>query len=319
MYLQMPLDERDSQRSTGSHAFKAGVVLIGGCCLVFLGIVAISSTSSSVDESSNLFGLAASSRLTRKPSSMPPQMIANQLPGASPWKELALAGLEASSRCGRDVSMNGANPVKTVLASMDSKSRDVVAAAEQAAVSKMEDLQAGQTGPMGFFDPLGLSTNLPEGKILFYREAELKHGRVCMLASLGFLVGENFHPLFGGTIDVPSYVAFQATPLQTFWVAVAAAVALPEVLYSIPTFAKPSDEGAYKDQDTWTIRADGRVPGDLGYDPLGLKPQDPEEFLKMQNKELNNGRLAMIGIAGMIAQELVSGEKISATFDSLAR
>ena len=37
-----------------------------------------------------------------------------------------------------------------------------------------------------------------------------------MLASLGFLVGENFHPLFGGDIDVPSYIAFQATPLQAF-------------------------------------------------------------------------------------------------------
>merc|ERR1711904_656024 len=33
---------------------------------------------------------------------------------------------------------------------------------------------------------------------------------------LGFLVGENFHPLFGGDIDVPAYLAFQQTPLQTF-------------------------------------------------------------------------------------------------------
>ena len=36
----------------------------------------------------------------------------------------------------------------------------------------------------------------------FYREVELKHGRVAMLASLGFLVGEQFHPLFGGDINV---------------------------------------------------------------------------------------------------------------------
>merc|ERR1719498_556043 len=78
----------------------------------------------------------------------------------------------------------------------------------------------GVTGPLGFFDPLGFSADASEGKIKFYREVELKHGRVGMLASLGFLVGENFHPLFGGDIDVPSYLAFQQTPLQTFWPAV---------------------------------------------------------------------------------------------------
>ena len=30
----------------------------------------------------------------------------------------------------------------------------------------------------------------------------------------------------------------------------------------------------------------------------------------MQTKELQNGRLAMLGIAGMVAQELVTGAKI---------
>merc|ERR1719387_2252293 len=72
---------------------------------------------------------------------------------------------------------------------------------------------AGIAGPLGYFDPLGFSTgDVSEGKIRFFREAELKHGRVAMLASLGFFVAEGFHPLFGGQIDVPSYVAFQQTP-----------------------------------------------------------------------------------------------------------
>ena len=48
------------------------------------------------------------------------------------------------------------------------------------------------------------------------------------------------------------------------------------------------------------------VPGDLGFDPLGLKPKNEEELNVMKTKELNNGRLAMIGIAGMLVQELVS-------------
>merc|ERR1719506_2412552 len=68
----------------------------------------------------------------------------------------------------------------------------------------------GVTAPLGFFDPMGFCSaeDITEGKIKFYREVELKHGRVGMLAALGFLVGENFHPLFGGDIDVPAYLAF---------------------------------------------------------------------------------------------------------------
>merc|ERR1712157_468126 len=168
---------------------------------------------------------------------------------------------------------------------------------------KAQDL-AGITPPMGFFDPLGFSTDISTGKLLFYREVELKHGRLGMLAALGILVGENFHPLFGGNIDVPAYVAFQETPLEKFWVAVAIAIAIPE-LQSIKTYKEPVGDGS----DYWTMKED-RVPGDLGFDPLGLKPTDPAAFLELQNKEILNGRLAMISTAGMIAQELVTKQKI---------
>merc|ERR1719261_1154787 len=125
----------------------------------------------------------------------------------------------------------------------------------------------GALPPLGFFDPLGFTTDCSEGKLLFYREVELKHGRVCMLAALGILVGENFHPLFGGNIDAPAYVAFQQTPLQFFWPLVVSAIAIPEVL----TFSKfdTSDTGKL-----WVLKEDA-VPGDLGWDPLGLKPTDP--------------------------------------------
>jgi light-harvesting complex I chlorophyll a/b binding protein 1 len=64
-----------------------------------------------------------------------------------------------------------------------------------------------------------------------------------------------------------------------------------------------------KTGSTWEIRAD-HEPGDLGFDPLGLKPTDPAELKEMQTKELNNGRLAMIAAAGMIAQELATGNKL---------
>ena len=155
----------------------------------------------------------------------------------------------------------------------------------------------GVTEPLGFFDPWGLSENKSEGEILFYREAELKHGRVAMLAALGFPIGEMYHPLYGGEIDVPSYVAFQETPLQAFWPLLFFVIG-PFELYSVFSLKEP-----------FTIRADYES-GDLGFDPLGLKPEDEEEFREMQTKELNNGRLAMIAIAGQVIQELVTQQKL---------
>merc|ERR1712118_340649 len=148
----------------------------------------------------------------------------------------------------------------------------------------------------GFFDPLGFcSGDVTEGKIRFYREVELKHCRVAMLAALGFPVAEQFHQLFGGDIDVPSFTAFQASPLETFWPVVVIAIAIPEI-YSVFTFRDPATED--------------HVAGDFGFDPLGLKPTDPAELVEMQNKEVNNGRLAMLAIAGMVVQEAVTGGKL---------
>merc|ERR1711904_505744 len=177
-------------------------------------------------------------------------------------------------------------------------------------VKAKESVLAGITAPLGFFDPLGFSTTVTGGKLLFYREVELKHGRVAMLASLGILVGEKFHPLFVpalctscGDLDVPAAFAFQQTPLQNFWPAVVAAIAIPEI-FSVFTFQNPIEGGRM-----WEMKQD-HVPGDLGFDPLGLKPKDPKMFKEMQSKEINNGRLAMIAAAGMVAQEIATGEKL---------
>mmetsp|Transcript_28232 Transcript_28232/g.52987 ORF Transcript_28232/g.52987 Transcript_28232/m.52987 type:complete len:233 (-) Transcript_28232:101-799(-) len=177
-------------------------------------------------------------------------------------------------------------------------------AATEEPVEKPFDIRdmAGVSAPLGFFDPFGYSIGISEGKARFYREVEVKHGRVAMLAALGFLVGEQFHPLFGGDIDVPSYLAFQQTPLQTFWPAVVVAISILEV-FSVFTFVSPAGG------EPWAIRSD-HEPGNLGFDPLGLKPAGAEELKEMQTKELNNGRLAMLAAAGMIAQEFVSGKKL---------
>ena len=55
---------------------------------------------------------------------------------------------------------------------------------------------------------------------------------------------------------------------------------------------------------------DDYSPGDIGFDPLGLKPSDPEELKVLATKELQNGRLAMLAAAGFLAQELSDGKGI---------
>ena len=51
------------------------------------------------------------------------------------------------------------------------------------------------TGQQYDFDPWGFTAGKTELEINRLREAELTHGRVSMLASLGFIVQEKFHPL----------------------------------------------------------------------------------------------------------------------------
>merc|ERR1712146_252803 len=69
------------------------------------------------------------------------------------------------------------------------------------------------------------------------------------------------------------------------------------------------------------IRSKGEpmMTGDFGFDPLGLKPKDPAALKTMQNKELNNGRLAILAASGLIAQELATGKAVFLKADGLDR
>jgi hypothetical protein len=60
------------------------------------------------------------------------------------------------------------------------------------------DLIPGALDHVGLFDPLGFSDKADEATLKRYREAELTHGRVPMLAAVGFLVGE--------AVEVPSFL-----------------------------------------------------------------------------------------------------------------
>jgi len=230
---------------------------------------------------------------------------------SSPMQRLALTQLAAT----RDPSMRA--QVREVFSEVDPATQDkvrrvskeVIARAE-ASADPVEDRSGiiafesaenrakmpGQTGPLGFWDPLKFaegSVNLPEGRLYFYREAELKNGRISMLAVLGLLLTDagGFHPFYEGATPYTSPVLSHFTPemAKNFWPSLAIACGLAE-LFSYPDKSK--------------------APGDLGFDPLGLKPTDEKEFMVLQNKELNNGRLAMMAYAGIIGKELLTGVKV---------
>jgi hypothetical protein len=158
----------------------------------------------------------------------------------------------------------------------------------------------GSIAPFGEFDPLGFAKDASVEDIKRLREAEITHGRVGMIAALGFLVGENFHPLWGGVISGPanSHLAQIQNVAPFFIVGLTGAIGAVELTRASTGWVNPTEAA-------WTLQ-DDYYPGDIGFDPLGLKPTDPEEYATMQTKELNNGRLGMLAAAGMIAQELVT-------------
>ena len=64
-----------------------------------------------------------------------------------------------------------------------------------------------------------------------------------------------------------------------------------------------------KDAPKWTLR-ENYSPGNLAFDPLGMAGATEAEKLEMREKELANGRLAMIAVMGFMTQEIVSGSAI---------
>jgi len=174
----------------------------------------------------------------------------------------------------------------------------------------------GALSPMGEFDPLNFLEDLPIQEIKRYREAEVTHGRVSMLATLGYLVAEKFHPLFNGTVSGPANTHLaQVQEIAPFFFAwLVTAIATAEIGRANVGWEEPVKaikKNVNVEGKTWLSKLrDNYYPGDVGFDPLGLKPTDPEEFAEMQTKELQNGRLAMLGAIGMIVQEQVTGSPL---------
>ncbi|OLQ06569.1 Fucoxanthin-chlorophyll a-c binding protein A, chloroplastic [Symbiodinium microadriaticum] len=142
--------------------------------------------------------------------------------------------------------------------------------------------QIGAMDPLGFFDPAGFSKKGDEDGFRTLRAAEIKHGRVAMMAALGAVV--QHYVKFPGFDSVPSGLAASITAPGSYgFVALFAVAGILEL-------------GA------WTESPD-KEPGNFG-DPAGLNQYTQE----MREREINNGRFAMFAAIGIIAAELYTGK-----------
>merc|ERR1719469_791703 len=137
----------------------------------------------------------------------------------------------------------------------------------------------GALSPLGDFDPAGFTKDLSVQEIKRYREAEVTHGRVSMLAVLGYLVGENFHPLFNGAVIGPANTHLaQVQEIAPFFFAFLTTTILSAELSRATTGWVQPDKAMQSNRDNEVDGAFGALlrkdyyPGDVGFDPLGLKP-----------------------------------------------
>merc|ERR1719163_1791147 len=188
----------------------------------------------------------------------------------------------------------------------------------------LEGLAKQQNPVLGYYDPLGLA-NLDlwgqgeEASIAWLRHAEIKHGRIAMAGFVGYIAAANYE----NTGMAP----------WTMYPPLASGLSAPEVWDALPFLAKLQIIGAigvfeHISEDKNFLAADGKkhymrggTPGYMPtfkanvhpcplnlWDPFGFtKRLTPAEKEKKLIAEVNNGRLAMIGLFGFISAGSVPG------------
>jgi len=157
----------------------------------------------------------------------------------------------------------------------------------------------GDQAPLGFWDPLGFTKDGDIAKFKKRREVEIKHGRVCMFATIGYIVPE--YVKLPGYLspsedlkfeDVPNGLGAISKVPAAGWAQIIAFIGFIELSYNKPC-AEPGNYGK----------------GFLGLGSVGLSQsiKNPDARAKKLAAELANGRLAMMAIIGMFFQDGLTG------------
>merc|ERR1712224_292910 len=154
--------------------------------------------------------------------------------------------------------------------------------------------ELGVQEPTGFWDPLGFTADGDVASFKRRRSVELKHGRICMLATWGYITPEITGKLPGYLSpsaglkfeDIPNGLAAISKVPTVGWAQIAAYFGFCEF------------SGGFEDYKSGT-------PGDYGWKVL--TSDDPAEKTKKLSAEIANGRLAMVAIIGMFFQDGLTG------------
>ena len=163
-------------------------------------------------------------------------------------------------------------------------------------MDRVKPVLVGSTKPIENFDPFNLGET--EERFQYFREAELKHGRLAMVSGLSI-------PLIEKMTHTPAIHEFDKLPehVQSLIISSMFVSEFSSMIYGWKNpFIKENDKNYY-----FKLNEDYQ-PGDYGFSLV--EDLTDEKSITLLNKELNNGRLAMIGSLGVIVQELITNKPI---------
>eukprot|EP01035_Chromulina_nebulosa_P019978 gene19978-25947_t len=155
------------------------------------------------------------------------------------------------------------------------------------------------------FDPIGFSEYFD---IKFLREAELKHGRVSMLATVGWLVQQA-----GVHLPSPNGLYDVANPIDAFFHVGASPIL--QIFAGIGALESINHNGKLSILDMF--EGSDREPGQFSLPIYGaslLKGKTEAQINDIKLKEIKNGRLAMFAIGGLVHHTIVQGTETFGTF-----
>ena len=165
-------------------------------------------------------------------------------------------------------------------------------AASTTALNAFEN-ELGAQPPLGFFDPLGLVADGDQEKFDRLRGVEIKHGRICMLGVVGYLVNK-------AGIYLPGDISTDGTKFSDLGSGWDASFSTPVAgALQVLAFCGALELAGWK-------QAEGSYPGDFSGSafPVGfLGSPSEEEQLDLRAKELNQGRAAQMGMLALMVHD----------------
>jgi hypothetical protein len=153
--------------------------------------------------------------------------------------------------------------------------------------------ELGAQDPLGFFDPLGMVADGDQEKFDRLRYVEIKHGRICMLGVVGYLVNK-------AGIYLPGDIDMAGTKFSDLGSGWDASFAVPVAgALQVFAFAGFLELAVMKDITGGEFVGDFRNDAfDLGWDTF-----DAETQMSKRALELNQGRAAQMGLLGLMVHD----------------